>query len=114
MHILSSAHSLKSRYPNLRPFQKKFALHATTIDLLNSLDFLNDYHRQEIMFRTNASKEQLPPDLAWKRMKLITREVNQTILPKAKALIEQDNNSEKSHDEICDMLLQSMYVSYRF
>jgi hypothetical protein len=63
------------------------------------------------MFRTNASKEQLPPDLAWKRMKLITREVNQTILPKAKALIEQDNNSEKSHDEICDMLLQSMYVS---
>ena len=56
----------------------------------------------------------MPPDLAWKRMKLITREMNQTILPKAKALIEQDDNSEKTHDEICDMLLQSMYVSYRF
>lgn len=100
---------LKGRYPQLRPFQKKYALITTTVDLLNTLDFLNDYHRQEIMFRTNASKEPLGPDLAWRRMKLLTREINQTILPKAKEMIENDENSEKSHDEICALVLQRMF-----
>ena len=52
--------------------------------------------------------------MAWRRMKLITREVNQTILPKAKELLQDEDNREKSHDEICEMLLQSMYVSCRF
>lgn len=100
---------LTDRYPSLRPFQRKHALLTTTVDLLKTLDFLNEYHRQEVMFRTNASKEALAPDLAWRRMKLISREVNQTILPKAKELIENDENSGKSHDEICAMLLQTMY-----
>eukprot|EP00585_Thalassiosira_rotula_P007443 CAMPEP_0196139714 /NCGR_PEP_ID=MMETSP0910-20130528/6886_1 /TAXON_ID=49265 /ORGANISM="Thalassiosira rotula, Strain GSO102" /LENGTH=383 /DNA_ID=CAMNT_0041400471 /DNA_START=446 /DNA_END=1597 /DNA_ORIENTATION=+ len=100
---------LKNRYSQLRPFQKKYALFATAVDLLSTLDFLNEYHRQEIMFRTNASKEPLAPDLAWRRMKLITREINQTILPKAKALLEDDANKEKSHDVICEILLQNMF-----
>lgn len=108
---LCRSDSLKGRYPQLRPFQKKYALITTTVDLLNTLDFLNDYHRQEIMFRTNASKEPLGPDLAWRRMKLLTREINQTILPKAKEMIENDENSEKSHDEICALVLQRMFVS---
>jgi len=101
--------TLTHRYPQLRPFQKKWALFATAVELLRTLDFLNYYQRQEIMFRTNASKEPLAPDLAWRRMKLITREINSTILPKAKELIENDDNSEKTHEEICTLLLQSMY-----
>ena len=70
------------------------------------------------MFRTNSSKEPLAPDMAWRRMKLITREVNQTVLPKATELLQieflDDDSRGKSHDEICEMLLQSMYVSCRF
>jgi hypothetical protein len=49
----------------MKPFQRKWALVATAVELLKSLDFLNDYQRQEIMFRTGTSKEQLPPVLAW-------------------------------------------------
>lgn len=100
---------LEFRYPQLRPFQKKWAVFATAVELLKSLDFLNYYQRCEIMFRTNASKEPLAPDLAWRRMKIITREINSTILPKAKELLENEDNKDKSHDEICDMILQSMY-----
>lgn len=100
---------LKHRYPQLRPFQKKYALFATAVDLLSTLDFLNDYHRQEIMFRTNASKEPLAPDLAWRRMKLITREIKQTIIPKAEELIANGDNKDKSHEEFCELLLQKMY-----
>lgn len=103
---------LKHRYSSLRPFQRKYALLATTIDLLGTLDFLNDYQRQEIMFRTNASKEPLTMDLAWRRMKLIQREVNQAIIPKAKELVEDEGNSNKSHDEFCALLLQSMYEDH--
>lgn len=100
---------LTARYPDMRPFQRKYALLATAVDLLKTVDFLNDYHRQEIMFRTNASKENLAPELAWRRMKLISREINQTIMPKARELVKKDENSEKSHAEICSMLLQVMY-----
>jgi len=98
---------LVGRYANLRPFQRKFALLGTAVDLLKTLDFLNDYQRQEIMFRTNSSKEPLAPDLAWRRMKLITREIAQTILPQAEELVKE--NKGKRHDEICVMLLQKQF-----
>ena len=58
-------YSLADQYSSLKPFQRKWALVATAIELLKTLDFLNDYQRQEIMFRTGTSKEQLPPVLAW-------------------------------------------------
>jgi hypothetical protein len=57
--------SLNAQYSCMKPFQRKWALVATAVELLKSLDFLNDYQRQEIMFRTGTSKEQLPPVLAW-------------------------------------------------
>lgn len=98
---------LVGRYGKLRPFQRKWALLATAVDLLNTLDFLNDYQKQEIMFRTNSSKEPLAPELAWRRMKLITREIGQTILPQAVELIK--DNKGKSHDEICVLLLQKQF-----
>lgn len=100
---------LTNRYSTLRPFQRKIALIATAIDLIKSLDFLDDYHCQEIMFRTQASREPLDAHSAWKRMRQISREINETILPKAKEVIENEDNMEKSHDEICDALLQSMF-----
>ena len=37
--------------------------------------------------------------------------MNQTFLPKAKELLGDEDSQERSHDEICEMLLQSMYVS---
>lgn len=100
---------LATRYPDLRPFQRKIALRATTVDLLSTLDFLNDFHREEIMFRTNSSKDSLAPDLAWRRMKIISREINQSILPRVKELLDDEENCDKDHDEICEMLLQYMY-----
>ena len=42
-------------------------------------------------------------------MKLITREIGQTILPQAVELIK--DNKGKSHDEICVLLLQKQFVS---
>jgi len=105
---------LEQRYAQLRPFQRKFALHATASELLQDLGFLDFYQRQEIMFRTIASKEPLAPDLAWRRMKLITREIGASILtPAYRAVLASDEHADKSHDERCDLLLQLMYDDSR-
>lgn len=98
---------LVGRYGKLRPFQRKWALLATAVDLLNTLDFLTDEQRQEIMYRTNSSKEPLAPELAWRRMKLITREIGSTILPQAEELIKE--NKDINHDEFCELLLQKLF-----
>ena len=45
---------------------------------------------------------------------MISREIHSTIFPKTEELIGNDDNIEKSHQEICTMLLQSMYMSYFF
>lgn len=103
------ARSLATRYKQLKPFQRKFAVYATAVELLKTLDFLNVYQRQEIMFRTNSSKDTLAPDLAWRRMKLIEREIKMHILPKVKEVLEDDDNKNKSHDDVCDIVLQKMY-----
>ena len=97
---------LKDRYSCLKPFQQKFALLATASDLLETFDFLDDAARQEIM---NAGKDALKPVQAWRRMKSITKELDGNFLPKAKVLLEDEGNQGKSHDEICEMLLQRSY-----
>ena len=53
--------SLASKYSEMRPFQRKFALKAAAKDLLRSLDWLNPNQREEVMYRTNSSKDDLPP-----------------------------------------------------
>ena len=101
--------SLQDRYSSLqKPFQRKHALLATAIDLLKTLDFLDDSARQEIMF---AGKEPLAPPQAWRRKELIVKEIKKTFLPKAKQLLGDESNQGKGHEEICEMLVQSMYVS---
>lgn len=42
-------------------------------------------------------------------MKLIAREISQTILPNAQKLVEE--GPTRSHDEICELLLEMDFVS---
>ncbi|EED93904.1 predicted protein [Thalassiosira pseudonana CCMP1335] len=115
MSALTSLHrpipitSLASRYGQLRPFQRKIALYGTVLELLNTLDFLTDEQRSHIMLRTQASGERLPMDLAWRRMKVLDKEIKTAILPKVKGLFEGGLGEGKTHDEICEMVLQSDY-----
>lgn len=96
---------LKDRYSSLRPFQRKIALYDTASDIINTLGFIPPYHRIEIMFRTASGKVPLSPDLAWRRMKLIDREIQKTIIPKIRPFLDAD----KSHKECCDDFIQSQY-----
>lgn len=105
--------SLESRYAQLRPFQRKYALVATAVELLKTLDFLDYYQRQEVMYRTIASREPISAELAWKRMKVLARDIGATIVPRARDLLARDEGLGRTHDEMCDALLQAMYDESR-
>ena len=98
---------LKDRYSVLRPFQRKIALYDTAVDIINTLNYIPVYHRISIMFRTASGKVPLTPDLAWRRMKVIEREITKAIISKIEPLLE-DN---ASHNELCEEFIQSQYVS---
>ena len=44
-------------------------------------------------------------------MRTIEREIKTSVLPKVKELMDSDEGSGKSHEEICDMFLQKEFVS---
>jgi len=112
--VLWEAHrSLESQYAKLRPFQRKYALYATAVELLKTLDFLDYYQRQEVMFRTIASREPTPVDVTWKRMRVLEREVASAVLPRVRAVLAADaaegTGRERTHDELCAAVLQLAY-----
>lgn len=92
-------------YSTMKPFQRKIAMFETCKDILSTLTFIPVYHRIEVLFRTATGKTPLTPELAWRRMKLIDREISQAILPKFTELWNQDGGN-KSHDYVCDRFLQ--------
>jgi len=98
---------LKERYHVLRPFQRKVALFDTARDIIETLDFIPVYHRMEIMFRTATAKLPLSPDLTWRRMKVIDREIKKSLIPKIAPLL----HASKTHENVCREFIQREYVS---
>ena len=96
---------LRERYSALRLFQRKIALYDAASDIINTLVFIPPYHRIEIMFRTASGKVPLSPDLAWRRMKLIDREIQKTIVPKIRPFLDP----ERGHRECCNDFIQAQY-----
>jgi len=96
---------LKDRYSALRPFQRKIALYDTAVDLINTVEVIPPYLRNEIMYRTASGKLPLSADLAWRRMKLIDREIQKIIIPKITPFF----GSDKDHKDICNEFIQDQY-----
>merc|ERR1712238_562220 len=99
---------LSSRYSVLRPFQRKVALYGTAKDIIDTLDYIPVYQRMEVMFRTQAAKLPLSPELAWRRMKVIDREVEKSIVCKIKPFLDKG----KTHEEVCEEFIRSEYEKH--
>lgn len=102
--LYESNRCLAERLPSLRPFQRKIALLDMANHLCQSLS-ATSHQKEEIMYRTATSKEPLNADVAWKRMKLIDREI-QIIITKLKPYLEG-----KSPEEACELFVQTQYES---
>lgn len=96
---------LADRLMSLRPFQRKFAFYDQAMALAEASSLL-PHQKEEVMWRTGTSKEPMQPDTAWKRMKLIDKEVRQ-IIEKIKPLCREG----KSHEETYREFIQIQYVS---
>lgn len=92
------------RLPSLRPFQRKAAYMDQILALLESLDFLYPHQKSEVLWRTASSKDQLDPDIAWKREKGIEKEMA-TLAKKVKPFVAK----AQTHEEAVNLLIQDLY-----
>lgn len=99
---------LKNRYKVLRPFQRKIALYDVCVDLIETLKFIPEYHRLSIMYRTASGKVPLTPELAWRRMKQVDKDIDKTVVPDLQPLLGDD----KTHDDVCADYIQKQFEKH--
>jgi hypothetical protein len=95
---------IEPKLQSLRPFQRKSAHIDQMLALLESLTFVLPHQKEEIMWRTGSSKEPLTAEIAWKRAKSVDNELEKL----AKAL-KPFIVAGKTHNEIVDLLVQSLF-----
>lgn len=97
---------LLSHIPSLRPFQRKLAYIDMANALCASVPGLLDHQKKEVMWRTGTSREPMQADTAWKRRKLLNKELEK-IGNGVRPLMVQG----RTHQQACDAYVQQMYVS---
>jgi hypothetical protein len=94
------------RVSMLRPFQKRALLMSMVHNILSEINFMTPSVRQEILWKTQRSQEQLDPVAAWRRCKTIQLNLN-TLLQEIPRFMAPG----RSHGVAVDMLVQAMFVS---
>ncbi|CAB9524464.1 expressed unknown protein [Seminavis robusta] len=96
---------VKSKLPTLRPFQRKIAFYDQAVALLESLEFVPPHHQAEVMWRTATSRDAMDPDIAWKRSRLLEKELS-NLAEKIKPFV---GEGLLTHQQACDAMVQDMY-----
>jgi len=99
---------LQERYQVLRPFQRKIALYDVCTDLIGTLKFIPESLTVSIMFRTASGGVLLTPELAWRRMKQVDKDIEKSIIPNLMPLL----NENKSHKDVCSYWIQQQYEKH--
>ena len=76
--------------------------------LVDSLSGIMTHQKTEVLWRTGTSKEPMNAETAWKRRKLLNKEL-ENIRDAVTSLLVPD----RTHDEALDHLIQQQFVSYR-
>ena len=104
--VLYEAHRcIADKIPTMRPFQRKIAFFDQARALLEATG-LTPQQQLEVMWRTGTSKEALNPETAWKRFKLVEKELEK-ISEKVKPLCKVG----KSHDDVMKEYIYLQFVS---
>lgn len=96
---------IASALPTLRPFQRKLAYLDMANALVNSLDALMPHQKVEVLWRTGTSKEPMNAETAWKRRKLLNKEL-ENIKDFAMPLL-----VGRTHDQALDVFIQQQFES---
>lgn len=98
---------------NAKNFQRKIALLTIAIDLIYTLDFLSNDEKARLTSKTPKLEKDAKPTIAriaFHCAKLLERRVQTEILSYA----EKFTGEGKTHDQFCDEIVQSLYVSDLF
>jgi hypothetical protein len=87
----------------LRPFQRKLAFWDQALAIMEATD-IRAHQKEEIMWRTGTSKEAMQPETAWKRMKLIEKEVE-----KVAAKVLPICGPGKNHEDVVAEYIQEQF-----
>jgi hypothetical protein len=90
----------------LRPFQRRALFLMHSHKLLDSLNFLSPQQKEEVLWRTEKSREALTEDQAWSRFK-----TNQKYLRRTLQQLQTFMNPGRSHKEAVDAMMRQAYVS---
>lgn len=102
--IYEAKRCIQPRVGDLRPFQRKVALVDQAQALVNTLDFCLPHHKAEILWRTSTSRENVTPEICWKRFQLVQKE-----LERLADQIKQYMAPDRSHQEAVDLLEQNLF-----
>lgn len=91
------------RLPSLRPFQRKLAFMDQAHALVESLS-LPPLKKEELLWRTATSKETLKADIAWKRVKLIEKELDRLARE-----IQPHLAPGRTHAESVDLMVRELF-----
>ena len=94
------------RVSRLRPFQKRALLLSIVYSVLREIDFMTSSDKEAVLWKTQRSREQLDDVTAWKRCKIIQRDLNKLLLE-----IPQYTVPGRPHGIAVDMMVQGMFVS---
>lgn len=96
------------RLASLRPFQKRTLLLEQVYRLLEAMPgaFLSPYEKEQILWRTQKDGKQLDDVTAWKRAKIIERDLARTIKE-----FQRFGVQGRTHQESVNLFVQFTYVS---
>jgi len=96
---------ISSALSSLRPFQRKLAYIDMANALVDSLEGLLSHQKAEVLWRTGTSKEPMNAETAWKRRKLLNKEL-ENIRAAVSPLL-----PNRTHDQAIDAYVQVQFES---
>ena len=94
------------RLSRLRPFQKRALLLSMVHNVLWEIDFMTAADKESVLWKTQRSREQLDAVTAWKRCKLIQRDLDKLLLEIPRYMAPM-----RPHSVAVEMMVQAMFVS---
>ena len=94
------------RVSRLRPFQKRALLMSMVYNILSEIDFMTPGDKEAVLWKTQRSQEQLDPVTAWKRCRIIERDLSKLLRQMPRYM-----SPDRPHGVAVDMLVQAIFVS---
>lgn len=94
---------ISKQISSLRPFQRRIAFWDQAVALIKQSELL-PHQREGVLWRTGTSRALMDPETAWKRMKIIEKELDK-LVQKVKPYYKEG----QAHEELCKEFIQKLY-----